>query len=544
VTRLTLALLAVVTVTVAAALPAGAADGGPILHEPLPPDSSEDFAMHAAIDGQLPPAIRNGKTSIAAPDPRQPPMADEATYAGVDRASFNPDRDTRRPDVGSYDDPFTPSTAPFKRLSAFDAVREDYTLYVRDERTAPVLFGGEAPADDDVFYADEVVELTPGRATRIPSVGPGARILRARLGVGADEISFLIQRDGADNWSLKTPALRTVRARLVMELAIARATFGGAFADSSWAALPLVPPLPDGVARDAAVVRRVIGVSRQMSPRAAVTKLVDYFRAFAETGEPLRRQASVYLDLALSKKGVCRHRAFAFLVTAQSLGVPTRMVTNEAHAWVEVHDGALWRRIDLGGAGEARLAANRDSRRMAYEPLPDAFRWPAGVKRGSEMFGGALQAGGGGDPGAGRSSGAASGVAYDDSAPESPSSAAGSRSAGTGAGTGDERGDSPERVASSVTLDVVDADARRGEPLHVRGSVAADGEPCAHTTVELLLREAKGRQEIPLGALATDANGAFSGGIVVPVSATLGDYDVIARTPGSGHCGPGASVAQ
>ena len=36
---------------------------------------------------------------------------------------------------------FAPSTAPFKRMVAFDAVREDYQLYVRDTRLQPVPSG-------------------------------------------------------------------------------------------------------------------------------------------------------------------------------------------------------------------------------------------------------------------------------------------------------------------------------------------------------------------------------------------------------------------
>ena len=36
-------------------------------------------------------------------------------------------------------------------------------------------------------------------------------------------------------------------------------------------------------------------------------------------------------DLALSQKGVCRHRAFAFLVTALYLGIPTRVVDGLAY---------------------------------------------------------------------------------------------------------------------------------------------------------------------------------------------------------------------
>ena len=75
----------------------------------------------------------------------------------------------------------------------------------------------------------------------------------------------------------------------------------------------------------------------------------------------------------------------AFLVTAQSLGIPTRMVLNEAHAWVEVHDGVLWRRIDLGGAGHMAPASNAIPERAAYRPPPDSFSWPQNAQRGDDM---------------------------------------------------------------------------------------------------------------------------------------------------------------
>ena len=300
--------------------------------------------------------------------------------------AFAPDTDTRRPEVSDYDDPFTPSTAPFKRLEAFDAVLSDYHVEVRDPRLVRLaaLQGGAPPsADEDAFFADLVVDLPPEGSVRIPSVGPGARVVHARLGVGETAVPFQILRDGADNWFLQpAPASggpRALganglpkRAQLVMEVAIARAAFGGAPGDVGWSELPFVPPLPDNVARDAAVVRAAIGVSRAMRPREAIAKLVDYFRGFADSDEPPRRAGSVYLDLALSKKGVCRHRAYAFLITAQSLGIPTRLVENEAHAWVEIHDGTLWRRIDLGGAG--RLAARGVESNRAARPVRGAAR--------------------------------------------------------------------------------------------------------------------------------------------------------------------------
>jgi hypothetical protein len=512
---------------------ARASNRGPILHEPLPPDPAEDLRMHVAIDGNLSPAIHVGKTAVGAPDPRQPPAPDEPSYGGADRERFQPDRDTRRPEVGGYDEPFTPSTAPFKRMSAFDAVHEDYSLYVRDDRLVPMAIGGAARPEEDAFYADEVVDLVPGRPVRIPSVAPGARILHARLGVGAEDIAFRVERDGVDNWSLEARSLRAVRARLVMELAAPRAAFGGPFGDPSWSALPLVAPLPENVARDAAVVRAAIGVSRRMSPHAAVARLVEYFRGFAPSSELPRRQSSIYVDLALSKKGVCRHRAFAFMVTAQSLGLPTRLVVNEVHAWVEVHDGTLWRRLDLGGAGEARLTSSGDAERPAYDAPADAFRWPPGAARGDELFtearahaDGAAASNSGEDPTAGAAGATPNGPRRSPAAPDSE----------------EPRPETAERAASAVTLEVADADARRGEPLHLSGRVTADGEPCANTGVELWLRDVKTHRETAIGTLASDANGAFAGAIVVPVSASLGEYDVVAHTAGNATCGAGASV--
>ena len=78
--------------------------------------------------------------------------------------------------------------------------------------------------------------------------------------------------------------------------------------------------------------------------------MVGYFRSFAPSDDSPESEGDIYLDLALSKKGVCRHRAFAFLVTALNIGIPARFVHNEAHAWVEVRDDQRWHRIDLGGA--------------------------------------------------------------------------------------------------------------------------------------------------------------------------------------------------
>ena len=510
-----------------------AADSKVVLHEPIPPDAAEDLALRVALTGDLPAALKTPGGVVEAPDPLRPPTPWDPSYgASATSDAFAPDTDTRRPEVSDYDDPFTPSTAPFKRLEAFDAVLSDYHVEVRDPRLVRLaaLQGGAPPgADEDAFYADIVVEVPPEGSVRIPSVGPGARVVHARLGIGETPVPFQILRDGADNWFLQPSAAvggpRALganglprRARLVMEVAIARAAFGGAPGDVSWSELPLVPPLPDNVAREAAVMRATIGVSRAMRPRDALAKLVDYFRGFTDSDEPPPPRGSVYLDLALSKKGVCRHRAYAFLITAQSVGIPTRLVENEAHAWVEIHDGTRWRRIDLGGAGRLPPAtSNRIAQRDRYEAPPDAFQWPARAERGSDMI-----SGGGGSFGTGAAPGGAAASTLA-SAPPAPVV---------------RQDDGEFRAPSTISVAIADALVHRGLPFHVHGSVRADHGPCAHVTVELSLREPSARKRIRLGTLATGDDGTFEGAVVAP-GVPLGDYELSAETPGDARCGPG-----
>jgi hypothetical protein len=557
--RLQLALLFVPVMVVALAPPAVAQHRGsaPVLHEPIPPDAREDIALSVSLDGDIPAAINTPRGLVQAPDPAKPVGSGDIPYnhapGDARDTSFHPDRDTRRPDVLPYDDPFSPSTAPFKRLSAFDTVDASYTLSVRDAHTTPLpVMPTPAPdASEEQFYADMVVDLVAGQKVRIPSVGPGSRVLRARAGVGTLDVRFQLWRDGAENWFIEAES--STRARIVMELSAPRAAFGGDFGNPSWAELLPLPPLPNAVQRSANEVTAKIGVSRRLSPRDDVTKLVAYFRGFTESEDPPAPSRDIYLDLALSRKGVCRHRAFAFMVTALSLGLPTRMVVNEAHAWVELHDGRMWRRVDLGGAGQT--LHDPLSNNVPYDPPPDPFAWPQGATRGDDLADRARRARAGSSsspPGSPSSSPSAAPVA-----PSSASSASGSgpngndpnggSSGGGGAAgfgqsgaNGRRPGTPDDRPSSIVTMSLAGADAHRGAPLKVRGQVSADGEPCGHVSVEIVLHSRQ-QGDVAIGQLATDERGAYDGAIVLPAAVPLGDYDVQARTLGDSRCGLGFS---
>ena len=84
----------------------------------------------------------------------------------------------------------------------------------------------------------------------------------------------------------------------------------------------------------------------------AFNKLVGYFRAF-QAGDIAHPTGDIYRDLCDSQAGVCRHRAFAFMITANALGIPTRYVAERSA------------RVRRGVVPRAQLAAHRSRRRRA-----------------------------------------------------------------------------------------------------------------------------------------------------------------------------------
>lgn len=548
----------------ALAVTESASGAGPVLHVPIPENLEDDWSLGATVAGDLPAALETKSGLVRSPDARKPPEPDAPGYGKtgkigsvVDDGTYAPDRNTAQPDVLGYDEPFRPATAPFKRLSAFDAVDASYKLYVRSPNHEPLTRLGSSPADgtEEPFFADIVVDLQGASHVRIPSVAPGARVVHAHVAAGERDIPFALWRDGADNWfvSSSTPGERT-RARLVMELSSPRAAFGGEFANPAWADVKAPLRLPPNVSAAAQKVAAHIGVSRAMPFRDALKKLVAYHRGFTDSTEPPTGNGDIYLDLALSKKGVCRHRAFSFLVTALGLGMPARMVINEAHAWVEVNDTQLWRRIDLGGAGRTANEPLREG--VAFEPPPDPFQWPSGARPGETLLGN------GGDPngapgqgrrdddrrspGDDRGANGRSASSADDGASEPnggrDEGERGASSWNGGADPASGANERDERPRSTVTLTVTETDAKRGSPLRVSGTVVAEREACSNVVVEIFLREVGPSQhpaELRVGSVATDARGRYQESLVVPANVPVGDYEMVAKTSGNMRCGKG-----
>jgi hypothetical protein len=269
-------------------------------------------------------------------------------------------------------------------------------------------------------------------------------------------------------------------------------------------------------------VLAAVGVSASQSPSEALRALVHFFRSFAPSASlPVARTGtSLYEELSLSQKGVCRHRAYGFVITALALGIPARMVRNEAHAWVEAFDGELWHRIDLGGAaGSIRISQSESA--PQHRPPADPFEWPEGSQSGIGVVEASLTASG--------------------STPDRSSSGQnrpGSQSAPPTPAPPPEVSptERPALDPASVRFELVDRSARRGETFGIRGRVHADGQQCGFVRVDVGLRDPNG-QMIPVQSLPTNDDGEFESRVTLPPSLEVGKYAVVVSTPGAATCG-------
>lgn len=532
---------AVIVVLLAIAVPALAqqAPSGPVLHEYIPYDPTAETELGVVTtEGGFDVEKLTNSGKITAPDPGRPITDKTPLYGNKSSVpdKFVPDRDTRRVDHLPYDDPFRPRLAPFKRLMAFDTVDSDYSLRVDSPKRTKVDVGVEklkgVPSYkmSDTFYADVALELHAGDPIRIPSAIGGNVVKRAHL---SPSVGYRIERDGADNLFIVGDG--SGKARLVMEIEAARDSFGGADILGDWSDLLRMPVsvLPANVqkAADEFVTKDLKIDKASSTPRDVVHALVRYFREFKESEDPPPNTGDIFLDLVRAKKGVCRHRAFGFMITALSLKIPARFVNNEAHAWVEVGDGALWHRIDLGGAGRTLddKTERPEKEQPPYSSPDDPYSWPPGATKGTDLLPPSTST----SPGGSSTGGGGGGGSTPPPTPPTPTASASSTA--------------PTAPPSKVTLTIPGAptddplETLRGKPFTVKGRVVdAGGAPCKSAHVDLKI-SSNTAGEVAIGSLSTDADGNYEGKVSIPSSAKPAEYTVIATTPGGGGCGQGSS---
>ncbi len=545
-----------------------------VLHEDISvPKVESDRTAKRIADGvpiigptpkerQNPTAIASQDKLLAEPQARPNANKQEPVHGrkefGADRQTESKlDYSTEADSTLRYIGVFNPSIVPFKRMSAMDGVRDDYTLYSSGNALADLKVGGSPEPGSDLFWGSIMVDLSPGKDVAIASVAPDMQILSYET-TPATNLKFSV--DTSDNFYLRSDESGVSGTYRVVFLAQASSSYF----------VPSVPkrmrvrdipshnltPLPDKIQKVADNVLDKMRLHKNMFVDDALNKLVYYFRSF-DAKAPPPQSGDIYWDLYSSQAGVCRHRSFAFMITANALGIPTRYVTNEAHAWVEVWlPQSQWMRIDLGGAAATLDISNATDKSMYRPRGEDPFAKPDSYNENYTKLEGDIkglrpdqiaekqrpyeaQDGTGG--GQGNDNGSFFGV---DDGPDQLSSESGPL---TGPGSGLPSVPEEELAGKEVTQSKVlsaTAAGYRGENISVQGIVrSAKGTGIPDLRMDIFLAPAgnEGNDALLVGRGISDAQGMATVEVELPIELQTMLYEVYISTPGNTEFQPSVS---
>ncbi len=492
--------------------------------------------------GAAPPARGSGSNEDLLYRTSQPFEPTDPATVHTEERVVRPDRETGREPWLTYHAVFDPDPIPFKRNSAKDRVREDGSLDVADGTLRPVeILGNRRDEAHEVFYGSILVELEPGVRVPIPTVAPESRILSVE---SAPAVPLRFFKDGADNLYVGHDSDHTGRVRLnyVIDAPIAwfgRPLGGLASTGMTFEAVPesLRPALPEELTAGFLRVAASLGLTGKESYTVTLQRLVRWFRDF-DTGELGKGERSTYVALALGKKGVCRHRAYAFVVTAHGLGIPARYVANEAHVFVEVFlpgPNAGWLRVDLGGGAQGMDVKNASQKTRHVATSEDPFGFPPRYSGSyshqaqSGALGGAGADAVRGLPRATGPRGASSAITAHAALPALPVRAA-------------------HQLATRTEILGLSASAFRGESLAISGRVSSEGplppgtDPRPSGTVTLRLLDPSREDVVKLlGEVATGPDGRFQLEVRLPMDVRPGTVEIVADYGGSDRFAPSRS---
>ena len=499
--------------------------------------------------GKTPAAIAAGDKVLPKPSTDRPdkttsknePVLGQSGFAADRQTSMTPDSNTGPDGTLHYVSVFNPDVLPFKRMSVFDSVDESYRLFPGKPATSSIPVGGVTDKTRDRFWGSVLIKLQPGVDVPLPSVAPDMRILSYEIN---PKIRLEFSKDGADNFFVRSDESNASGTYRLVWLCDANA---GYFAP----ALPsgpytprmiatMTPPylkrdMPEIQKRAAKVTLDKLEIDPGDDLGSAFNKLVGYFRGFKE-GTLGSSSGDIYRDLCDSQLGVCRHRAFAFMVTANALGLPTRYVQNEAHAFVEVwFPERRWQRVDLGGAALRMEVTGADNKTLHRPRAEDQFTKPPAYKNSYTQLEGDI-------------SGLTDQQLADkkkslDQAPASGQFGENGGNGGNGGGTGPDR-ITPDPTLPAVTQDknkqtprlevtLADASAFRGDALHIEGRASTGGRALPDHPIDIYLSPAgkNGANAVPLGRAVTGADGMFRQDFSVPGGLSLTTYEIWLSTP-------------
>lgn len=519
----------------------------PVLHEELPALAGDKAqpTIGTPEPGANPRAISAGDKTLVEPalEGRTPnpaePVLGKGGFAADRQTSMRPDDNTGPDGTLQYVSVFNPDVLPFKRMTSFDTVGDDYTLHVSRSVLTEIPVGGATdPKTRDRFWGDVLIELRPGVDVPLPSVAPDMRILSYEV---KPKVKLEFSKDSADNYYVRSDESgASGQYRLVFYADADAGYFAPSLPPRAFRVRDVIantppelrPVVPDRVRKAAQITLNKLAVDPSYDLGVAFNRLVAYFRAF-QAGDIKNPSGDIYRDLCDSQAGVCRHRSFAFMITANALGIPTRYVQNEAHAFVEVWFPIRgWQRIDLGGAALRMNVTGADNKTLHRPRAEDPFHKPPEYKNQYTQLEGDIR-GLTDQQKADKKKGL-------DQAP--PSGAIGQAGVGPGDGsttaapdritpdpTLPTKSQDPKKATPELLVTTADTSAFRGDFIHVEGIVRVDGKGLANHRVDVFLAPAgsNGEGSIALGPAVSRPDGMFSADLPVPGNLELARYEIL-----------------
>ena len=537
---------------------AWAQGGGRVLHEYF---ESAGGGLGAGATAGASQAPRTAVREPGSPPPLTLNAGDDEPVLGTDgpesalgmdnpQGGLNPqnarnplDDRTDEVDELNYFSSFDPSVIPYKRVVAQNLLELDgpdgyaFRVDMSQGVMERVRVGGASSGDE--FWGTFLVKMKPGELHPIPSVAPDQRLLEVKVAPEQAKAGLEFVKDSADNFYVKGSHRGVVR--LNVKLSVERFYFTGEMKRVSWAQmraasgdLATMPWRARDKASQIAGMLRVDG----RSPEVTVRELTRFFRGFKNEALGVREEGTdKYEAIVMAQKGVCRHRSFAFAITANALGIPTRYVYNEAHAFVEVFwPGKGWRRIDLGGSAEDILmrAGERQDHRV-HDAVDDALPTPPAYMRELEKLA--------------QKEGERREAARSGDGPQSED-AEGEVSVDPGNEAGEPGGDpfdanpSDGRARATLQMRASGGEVKRGGTLQISGRMGGpSGVSVGGKVVQIVLapRGARGDEGQVLGEVEVDASGRFSGEVEIPRDIPIGLWSLRAVYGGDDALTPALS---
>ena len=324
------------------------------------------------------------------PDGEDPPPLEPGEPPGT-----NPDTGATDGNVTIYEI-FDPVLGSLKRWSSLNGLYYDsansnpYTMYNYDT-TKTEIFPTNYEGYSQIFegWIWMGITVTESSYTMIPSVSPDAEIIDYDSNATGVTIQFF--KDGADNYYVQS------NQEAIIDLRYRMGTNGSYFNreisdDLTLDDMPEEVIIPiTGESEVKQNVKEFLQYRHDNgtianeplywlwpengTPETNLALIIDnltwYFSAFIEGDGDVPDPESpwdVYQSICINGIGACRHRSFGFFVTALALEAPTRYVSNEAHAFVEVYvpednetfSTSHWMRINLGGTGGSNTLERPD----------------------------------------------------------------------------------------------------------------------------------------------------------------------------------------